>query len=78
MVEKATASVIKAEILNLEQNKIKLKSGKIAAVQMLSVLTGKNLDENSQFIYSGKQVQEAELHRPELQLFASQARNNFV
>lgn len=73
VVEQATASVIKAEILNLEQNRIKLKSGKIAAVQMLSVLTGKKLNEKSQFIYSGKQVQEAELHRPELQLFASQA-----
>ena len=73
VVEKATASVIKAEILNLEQNKIKLKSGKIAAIQMLSVLTGKNLDENSQFIYSEKQIQATELHRPELQLFASQS-----
>ena len=72
-VERSTASVIKAEILNLEQNKIRLKSGKSAAIQMLSVLTGKNLDENSKFEYSDKTTNSAELNRPELQLFASQA-----
>ncbi len=72
MVEKATASVIKAEIINLEQNSIKLSAGKNAAVQMLSVLTGKNINGKSKFEYTKNQSTSAELNRPELQLFASQ------
>lgn len=73
VVEKATASVIKAELLNLEQNKIRLTSGKNAAVQMLSVLTGKTMDENSTFESTVQPTKPAELNRPELELFASQA-----
>ncbi len=73
MVEKATASVIKAEILNLDQNAIRLKSGKIAAMQMLAVLTGKNMNINSKLEYIKNPSIMDELNRPELHLFASQA-----
>lgn len=73
VVEKASAAVIKAEIVNLEQNKIKLNSGKKAAIQMLSVLTGKTLDGQSRFDYANQPTVPTELNRPELHLFSSQA-----
>jgi len=42
-VEKSAALSIQAEILNLEQNELQLEAGKSAALNMLSILTGKEV-----------------------------------
>jgi len=72
-VEESAALVLKAEILNLEQNTVQLDAAKNAAVQMLSIFTGKNISENSEFTYKSIAVKFDTFYlRPELQLFANQ------
>lgn len=69
-IEPSSALVIKAELLNLEQNKTQLEAAKNAAKQMLEVLTGKSITPDLKLIYSGGELfYDAELHRPELKLF---------
>uniref|UniRef100_UPI003216665B TolC family protein n=1 Tax=uncultured Draconibacterium sp. TaxID=1573823 RepID=UPI003216665B len=73
VLEKTSALVLEAEILNLEQNSVQLQAAKNASVQMLEILTGESFSENSAFIYSNTDAGfNAELLRPELQLFSSQ------
>jgi len=74
VVEPSSALVIKAELLNLEQNKTQLQAAKDAAKQMLEVLTGKNITSDLKLIYSGGELfYDAELHRPELKLYFDKA-----
>ncbi len=69
-IEPSSALVIRAELLNLDQNKIQLEAAKNAAKQMLEVLTGKSITSDLKLIYSGGELfYDAELHRPELKLF---------
>lgn len=73
VLEEANALVLKAEILNLKQNEIQLEAGKNAAIQMLSILTGKAISTETQFSYNNPIFANAKiLNRPELQLFANQ------
>ena len=73
MVEKSAALVLEAEILNLEQTELQLDAGKKTAVQMLSILTGKSIDENSSLKYNlPKLNKQNEFSRPELELFSAQ------
>lgn len=73
IMEKSAALVIKAEILNLEQNTVQLDAAKNASVHMLSILTGKVFTENSSFIHNNANVNfNSNFLRPELQLFANQ------
>lgn len=75
VVEKSSALVIKAEILNLNQSQIQLQAGKSSAIKMLSVITGKDISENSKLDYTSKNTNgKEELQRPELNYFASQSR----
>ncbi|HPF52531.1 MAG TPA: TolC family protein [Draconibacterium sp.] len=75
MVEKSSALVIKAEILNLDQSQIQLQAGKSSVVKMLSVMTGKDISENSKLNYTSKNINVGEeLQRPELNYYASQSR----
>ncbi len=72
-MEKASAYTIEAEIINLDQNKTQLLSGKDAATKMLSILTGKNLTNNNEFSYTPDNVATNQIiQRPETELFASQ------
>jgi len=74
VIEPSSALVIKAELLNLEQNKTQLEAAKNAANQMLEVLTGKSITSDLKLIYSGGELfYDAELHRPELRLFFEKA-----
>lgn len=74
VIEKSTALVIKAELINLDQNRIQLESGKSSAVKMLSVITGKDIAENSKLEYTAKKVENnEELQRPELKFYTSQS-----
>lgn len=74
VIEPTTAMVIKAELLNLEQNNTQLEAAKNAAKQMLEVLTGKNITSDLKLIYSGGELfYDAELHRPELKLYFEKA-----
>lgn len=75
MVEKSSALVIKAELLNLDQSRIQLEAGKNSAVKMLSVITGKSISENNTLTYTPREIQgNEELQRPELRMFASQSK----
>ncbi len=71
--EKTAALEIKAEMLNLEQHKIQLGAAKNSAIQMLSILTGKNINQEAAFIFREKLVLTNEnLSRPEQILFSNQ------
>jgi outer membrane protein TolC len=73
VLEKSAGLVIQAEILNIEQNSIQLGAAKVATTQMLSILTGKEIAENSSFVFNEiKHSNSGNLTRPELQLFADQ------
>lgn len=72
VVEKSAALALEAEILNLEQNEIQLEAGKKTAIQMLSILTGQTINENSRLRYVVPEVQtQIEFKRPETQLFSA-------
>jgi len=74
MVEKSSALVLKAELLNLDQSRIQLEAGKSSAIKMLSVMTGKEILENSDLSYTSEDVNfDSELIRPELNYYTSQA-----
>ena len=73
VLEKSTALVLKAEILNLEQNEIQLEAGKNAAIQMLSILTGKTISNDSELKFNNSTVGgNLDINRPEFQLFDNQ------
>lgn len=73
VVEKSAALALEAEILNLEQNEIQLEAGKKTAIQMLSILTGQTISENTNLKYEVPEVNvQSELTRPETQLFSAQ------
>jgi len=73
VLEKTAALVIQAEILNIEQNAIQLDAAKVATTQMLSILTGQEIAENSSFVFSDiSHSNSGDLTRPEIQLFANQ------
>jgi len=74
VLEKSDALIIKAEILNLEQNEIQLDAGKNSAIEMLSILTGKTISKESEFKYNNPATSiNANLNRPEFQLFENQS-----
>ncbi|WP_372947853.1 TolC family protein [Mariniphaga sp.] len=73
MAEKTLALEIKAELLNLEQHKIQLVAAKNAAIQMLSILTGKTMNQNVELVFDEKPVLPGDnLLRPEQVLFSNQ------
>jgi outer membrane protein TolC len=73
MAEKSTALELKAEILNLDQQKIQLDAAKNTAVKMLSVLTGQNISQDAELIFIEKPVLSGEnLSRPEQLFFSNQ------
>lgn len=73
VLEKSAALVIQAEILNIEQNAIQLDAAKATATQMLSILTGQEIDKNSSFVFTEIDHSiSGDLTRPEIQLFANQ------
>lgn len=73
VMEKSSALELEAEILNLDQSELQLEAAKKTAIQMLSILTGKTIEENSSLEYVQMHLNpQNELSRPELELFASQ------
>jgi outer membrane protein TolC len=73
ILEKSNASILKAEILNLKQNEIQLEAGENAAINMISILTGKIISPESKFTFrQPDNTIDKNLHRPEFQLFANQ------
>lgn len=72
-IEKSSALVLQAEILNLEQNKVQLDAAKNASIQMLSILAGIPLNANTRLIYSPADANfDSNFLRPELQHLANQ------
>ncbi|QGY46004.1 hypothetical protein GM418_20715 [Maribellus comscasis] len=77
MLEKSNALSLEAEILNIEQSTLQLDAGKKTAIQMLTILTGQTIDENSVLKYNTSEPNMRDkLSRPELELFSSQ-KNQF-
>lgn len=73
VMEKSSALELEAEILNLDQSELQLEAAKKTAIQMLSILTGKTIEENSSLVYTQMHLNaQNELSRPELELFATQ------
>lgn len=71
-IEPSAALVLKAEILNLKQQIIQINSAKTASIEMLSILTGVKINDNSTFIYATPNVgSHPDILRPELNLYAS-------
>ena len=72
-VEKSAALAIEAEIITLEQNELQLEAGKNAALNMLSILTGKKIATVDESELTQSEVEQSEkMTRPELQLFSNQ------
>jgi outer membrane protein TolC len=73
MTEKSAAIEIRAEILNHEQQKIQFDAAKLAAIRMLSILTGERINQDAALIYNEKPALPGEnLSRPEQLLFSNQ------
>lgn len=73
VVETSAEWEIEAEILNMEQNRIQLLTGKSAAIHILSILTGKNIDAGIKLQFQKKNRNEnTTVSRPENELFANQ------
>ena len=73
MAKKTSALEIKAELLNLEQHKIQLVAAKNSAMQMLSILTGKTINQDVNLVFNEKPILPGEtLSRPEQQFFSNQ------
>lgn len=73
LLEKSAALVLKAEIINLNQNTVQLNAAKSASTQMLSILTGQSIHKNSSFVFNEMQHFSAQdLYRPELVFFTNQ------
>jgi outer membrane protein TolC len=73
VVEKSAALALEAEMLNLEQNEIQLDAAKNAALQMLSLMTGESITENSKLEYNALELSsQNEYLRPEQMLFKAQ------
>ena len=66
---RSNVDVLKAQLINLEQQQIELKSLKSNFVQMLSSFINKNLDENVELQKPEKLLLTNENNRPELKLF---------
>ncbi len=69
---RSNADEIKAELVNVDMKEIEFKAGRKAFTDMLSLLTGKTLDETVQLIRPTPQISPSEINRPELKLFALQ------
>ncbi len=73
VVEASAEWEIEAEMLNMEQNRIQLLAGKSAAVHILSILTGKNINDDAEFQFQQeKENKNTAITRPENELFANQ------
>jgi len=73
VVEKSAALALEAEILNLEQHEIQLDAAKKAALQMLTLITGESITENSKLEYNAPEIsRQNEYLRPEQMLFNAQ------
>ena len=66
---RSNVDVLKAQLINIEQQQIELKSLKSNFIKMLSCFTNKNLDENTQLEKPEKLLLTNENNRPELKLF---------
>jgi outer membrane protein TolC len=74
MIEKSTALVLKAEIITIQQNEIRLEAGRNSALKMLSILTGKPDVLNTKFVFvESKPNFTQDLNRPELQFLTSKS-----
>ncbi len=73
VLEKSAKLVLQAEILNLEQNAIQLNAAKRASVQMLSIMTGQELNTAAVFSYHAPDQRiNPDFLRPEFKLFENQ------
>ena len=66
---RSNVDVLKAQLINIEQQQIELKSLKSSFIKMLSFFINKNLDENTQLEKPEKLLLTNENNRPELKLF---------
>jgi len=66
---RSNVDVLKAQLINIEQQQIELKSLKSNFIKMLSFFTNKNLDEDTQLEKPEKLLLTNENNRPELKLF---------
>ena len=66
---RSNVDVLKAQLINIEQQQIELKSLKSSFIKTLSFFINKNLDENTQLEKPEKLLLTNENNRPELKLF---------
>ena len=69
VIFRSNVDVLKAQIINLDQKKLELQSMKKSFLQMLSLFTNKNLDENTTLEKPEKILIQDENKRAELKLF---------
>ena len=74
IANEADLSSVKIEQLKAKQQRIEMESAQLAYLQMLSILTGAELDNNTQFVKPPIQTNSSlvAINRPELDLFKAQ------
>ena len=74
IANEADLSSVKIEQLKAKQQRIEMESAQLAYLQMLSILTGAELDNNTQFVKPPIQTNSSlvAINRPELDLFKTQ------
>ena len=74
IANEADLSSVKIEQLKAKQQRIEMESAQLAYLQMLSILTGTELDNNTQFVKPPIQTNSSlvTINRPELELFKAQ------
>ncbi len=71
-MEASSSLVLRAEILNLEQNIVELDAAKNASRQVLEILVGNKISDNAKYVYQTNNPINSEQARPEFELFATQ------
>ena len=74
LANQSDLDVIKVEQLNARQTRTQIQSSRKAFVEMLGIMIGKNLDENTQFVKPALENPSTLINRPEIQLFEAQNR----
>lgn len=72
---KSNSNVLKVELLKVNQRFIEFKSTRQAYIEMLSLMIGKTLDEQTSFIKPPPVYPMLEIQRPELKLFELQTQS---
>ncbi len=75
---KSNVNELKAEVVNVEMTETEFKANRKAYIEMLSLLIGKSVDENTQLVLPVPILITAQINRPELKLYDLQKKTLYI